>query len=177
MKNNLQSVIKIILTIFLSILAIDAVATMVFGSLGNTSESAEWNYILILYVFLAVLGASVTVYRFTKIQFIITILLPILSLALLGFYYGGSLTNNNSQIAIITALISGTIGVFISIKKNKIILEIITPVATIAAYGFAFYAGTNAIALFTVSRLFSAILWSIACLIYINLTVTNFFLR
>ena len=148
MKNNLQYLIKIILTIFLTILASDAVATMVFGSLGKTPESAEWNYILILYIFLAFLGASVTVYRFTKIQFIITILLPILSFALLGFYYGGSLTNNNPQIAIITAFISSTIGGFISIKKNKIILEIITPVATISAYGFAFYAGTNAIAFF-----------------------------
>lgn len=175
MKRNLKYISIIIVAVIVSILAFDAIATMIFGSLGKTSESSQWNYILILYILLAIIGGSITFYKFTKIKSIATIFSAILIFGLFGFYYGGIMTDNNSQIALLTALVSAGLGILLGIRNPRFSMIIITPIATIAAYGFAFYAGTNAIALFTAFRFLGAILWGITCLSYIILTISNLF--
>ncbi|MDJ0576616.1 MAG: hypothetical protein QNJ65_15785 [Xenococcaceae cyanobacterium MO_234.B1] len=171
---------KIIVAVLVSILAFDAIANMVLGSLGKTPETSEWNYILILYIFLATIGVIAVASNiktqlklFNRFQPLVPILSATLNCALLGFYYGGSMTNNNPQVGIITAIALGMIGTILSLKQQQIIIILTAPIATIAAYGFAFYAGTNAIALFNVSKLLGGILWGIICLIYIGITITN----
>ena len=167
--------------VVVSILSFDAIATMIFGSLGKTQESSGWNYVLTLYIFLGSLGIISTIANTQSklkislnFQSIPTVLSATLSFALLGFYYGGTMTDNNHQVATIAAITSGAIATILSLKQNQILGAATMPIATIAAYGFAFYAGTNAIALFAVSKLLGGIFWGIICLIYIGLTVVNF---
>lgn len=173
MRSDIKYFIKIILTVLISILAFNAIANMLFGSLGNTSESESWNYILTLYIFLAILGATIAFQDFKILNPFTNIVSGILSSALLGFYYGGSMTDNNSTVAIISGLLLVIVTIFLSIRKNPIIVGIFTPVTTIAAYGFAFYTGTNMISLLIASRFSDAIFWGIVCLIYIYLTTKN----
>lgn len=173
MKNDVKNFIKIIVTVLISILAFNAIATMLFGSLGNTSESESWNYILTLYIFLAILGATIALQNFKILNLFTTILSGILSSILLGFYYGGSMTNNNSTVAIISGLLLGIVVGFLSIRQKQIMVGIFTPVTTMAAYAFAFYAGTNMISLLTASQFSDAVFWGIVCLIYIGLTTNN----
>ncbi|MDJ0633790.1 MAG: hypothetical protein QNJ34_11440 [Xenococcaceae cyanobacterium MO_188.B29] len=180
MRLPIKYISKIIFVVVVSILAFDAIATMLFGSLGKTTESSEWNYILTLYIFLASLGAialianlktNLTIFKIFKP--IATVLSATLSFALLGFYYGGSTTNNNPQIAIITAIALGIVGTIFSLKYNQFIIKGVTSIASIAAYGFAFYAVTNASAYFSVANLFGGISWGIICLIYLSITINN----
>ena len=96
-----------------------------------------------------------------------------MSCALIGFYYGGSLTNNNLQIAILAALSLAVLGTFFSLKQNQMMFAGISPIPVISAYAFAYYAGTKAIALFHVSRLSGGILWGLICLVYIWATIVN----
>ena len=173
---------KIVVVIVASILAFNAIATMLFGSLGKTPESSDWNYILTLYIFLASIGAIsfaarlrlIAIFAKSKSKLrIFTIFKPLtagLSFALLGFYYGGSMTDNNAQVAIITAIALGVLGTVLGLKPNRLVNAAVATIATIAAYGFAFYAGTKAIALFTASQLLSGILWGIICVIYLGIT-------
>ena len=181
MRLPIKYISKIIFVVVVSILAFDAIATMLFGSLGKTPESSEWNYILTLYIFLASLGAIALIANLKSNLKIFKIVKPIaavlsatLSFALLGFYYGGSTTDNNPQIAIISAIALGIVGTILSLKYHQIIIEIVTSIASIAAYGFAFYAVTNASAYFSVSKLLGGILWGIICLIYLGISINNF---
>lgn len=175
MKENFKYFFKIIITTIVFILIFDAIAAMLFGSLGMTSESNRWNYVLLLYIFLAILGTSESIYNLKKSESISTIISTILGFSLLGFYYGGSITNDNFYIALSTALVSNILGVFLLKKYHAITLIIIKLIKTIAAYGFAAFTGINAMSLFTVSRFLEAILWGIVGLIYINFTVSNLF--
>ena len=81
--------------------------------------------------------------------------------------------NNNPQIAIISAIALGTVGTILSLKYNQIIIKGVTSIASIAAYGFAFYAVTNASAYFSGAKLLGGIGWGIICLIYLGITINN----
>ncbi|VEP17579.1 membrane hypothetical protein [Hyella patelloides LEGE 07179] len=180
MRLSISNILKIIVVVVVSILAFDAITTMLFGSLGKTTESSDWNYILTLYVFLASLGAIAIIAKiksklkiFKIFKSVAAILSATLSFALLGFYYGGITTDKNPQVAIITAIVLGTLGTVLGFQQNQIIIAVTASIASIAAYGFTFYAGINAIAQFSVSKLFGGILWGIICLIYLGITITN----
>ena len=182
MKFPIKYIGKIVVVVVASILAFNATATMLFGSLGKTPESSDWSYILTLYIVLASIGAISFAARLRliaiiaksksklKIFTIFKLLTAGLSFALLGFYYGGSVTDNNAQVAIITAIFLSILGIVLSLKSNQLVIAAVATIATIAAYGFAFYAGTKAIALFTVSQLLGGILWAIICVIYLGIT-------
>ncbi len=181
MKFSPKYIFTVVIILIVSLLTLDAIATMLFGSLGKTPESSDWNYILALYVFLASLGAIASVANLKKRKFrilkifkaIAKTLSAALSCALIGFYYGGSLTNNNLQIAILAALSLAALGTFFSLKQNQMMFVVISPIPVISAYAFAYYAGTKAIALLNVSRLSGGILWGLICLMYIWATIIN----
>lgn len=181
MKFSTKYFFTIAIVLIVSILALDAITTMLFGSLGKTPESSDWNYILALYIFLASLGAISLVANLEKsklkvfqiLQAIAKILSVTLSCALIGFYYGGSLTNNNLQVAIFAALALAVLGTILSLRQNQMIFAAVNPVPIISAYGFAYYAGTKAIALFYGSRLLGGILWGLICLAYLGVTMVN----
>ena len=181
MKLSIVKIAKTIAVAITSWWAFNAISIMLFGSLGTTPKNSDWNYILLLYVFIATIGIVAFIANIKSrlkiwktFSFVAAVLSVTLSFALLGFYYGGSLSDNNPQIATITAIVLGTLGTILALKKNQIVLAASMTVATIAAYGFAFYAGTNAVAYFSVSKLFGGIVWSMVCLLYIGLTINNF---
>lgn len=181
MKFSTKYFLMIALVLIVSVLAVDAIANMLFGSLGKTPESSDWNYILALYIFLASLGTIALVANLEKsklkvfqiLQAIAKILSVTLSCALIGFYYGGSLTNNNLQVAIWVALALAVFGTIFSLRQNQMIFAAIAPIHIISAYAFAYYAGTKAIALFYGSRLLGGILWGLICLAYLGATMLN----
>ena len=173
MRFPIKFILKIVVVVVVSILAFNAITTMLFGSLGKTPESSDWNYILTLYIFLASIGAIATVAKIKSKLKIFTIFKPLtggLSFALLGFYYGGSIADNNPQIATLSAIALGILGTVLSLKPALLVTAAVATITTIAAYSFAFYAGTKAIDLFTVSQLLGGILWGTICVIYLGIT-------
>lgn len=111
---------------------------------------------------------------FRKIKPVATSLSIAIGFALLGFYYGGSLNQNNVLIATISAIILAIIGIIVSPKFDHFFFMAVLPVATISAYGFAFHVGTKVIFLFYETKIL-AILWGAVCLIYIRITIVNFY--
>ncbi|NJL64501.1 MAG: pentapeptide repeat-containing protein [Methylacidiphilales bacterium] len=90
-----------------------AISHMTFGVLGNTPEIPAWSYTKALIVSLVISGLGASLRRIFHQQSILEKLITTLSgttsAALLGFYYGGTIQNNNLQIAAISALITSII--------------------------------------------------------------------
>ena len=181
MKLFILKIFNIIFLIAIGYLAFDALSIMLFNSLGTTPESSSWNYVLLLYFFIAIIGVINTLANTkSNLQFgnsfkpVAAILSVTLSFALLGFYYGGSISKNDPQIAAITAILLGLLGTILSLRKNQLAINASGIVATLAAYSFAFYAGTNAAAYLSLFKWFEGILWSVICWLYIQFTIANF---
>ncbi|MBW4622857.1 MAG: hypothetical protein KME17_26295 [Cyanosarcina radialis HA8281-LM2] len=105
--------------------------------------------------------------------------------ALLGFFYGGSSTGNNSQIAIASAVIGGSVSAILiarSFSKNtsngkKRLIVIAAAVAeTVLVYGFAFLAGAMAIALLSGQHLVWGTIWGMISLGSLRLTIDSLML-
>ena len=157
-----------------TIVAIDAIFSMLFGSLGKTAASSGWNYVLTLYVFLAVIGISYYLSMVSPIQLPRFCLIPtLLSGALLGFYFGGIASDKDPQVAIISAIALSILFGIGFWQKYRFLSVAVASIATIAAYGFAFFAGTQSLSLLSVSIILPGIIWGLVCSIYIVLTINN----
>jgi len=150
---------------------------MMFASLGQTAGSKGWGYILTLQIVLAIIGItgylsnSVILPRIVKkcCYFILTTLCGVL----LGFYYGGTYTDNNSQAAIVSAIAIGIIFNLLDRYQRQAVSIIVMLIAGICAYGFALMTGIAAINLIAGSLLVPGIIWGCVCSVYLGLTVNN----
>lgn len=154
-------------------MASHAISVMLFASLGKTSTNSGWNYVLALYIFLATIAITdyltlITSRRSNLFKLISTLL----SGALLGFYYGGIAADNNSQIAIIGAVLFSIIFALEYWRKSYFLPIIVTLIAAISAYGFAFVLITQAISLLSVAAIIPGAFWSIFGGIY-TILATN----
>ncbi|MEL6931248.1 MAG: hypothetical protein AAFO95_21900 [Cyanobacteria bacterium J06600_6] len=160
------------------IITIHAVSVMISASLGFTADSDRWSYILTLQTVLAIIG--LTGYLSNSVNFLPTIVTKFSRFSLitfcgvlLGFYYGGTYTNNNSQAAIVTAIAMGIIFNLVNHYQRQTVSKIVILIAGICAYGFALMRGIAAINLIAGSWLIPGIIWGCVCLIYLGLTVSN----
>jgi hypothetical protein len=174
--NLLKFFLSVIVALLGTIVAVNAISPMLFGSLGKTPDSSGWNYVIILNITLSAIAPLIVISRaklkFKLINYLAEKIAFILCVALLGFYYGGIVTNNNPQVASLSAIASSIITGIIY-QKNQFIVIAILSIATVATYSFALLAGTMAISLLSASRFILGILWSAISLIYIGLTIFN----
>ena len=157
------------------IITIKAVSVMMFASLGSTSSS-KFSYVLVLQLILAAIGItsylsfSLNSKTLRQIGFLLG---AILCGVLLGFYYGGSYTDNNPQYAIFGAIAGGIFFLILAILQYKLVALAIAFISSICAYGFALITGIRGINLFAASLYLPSIIWLSISLIYIALTVNS----
>ncbi|NES21956.1 MAG: hypothetical protein F6K41_24275 [Symploca sp. SIO3E6] len=159
-------------------LAVNAFSSMIFGSLGTTAADPAWSYVVALGISLAIAGAScgirVKIGSKSMVGRFVTTISGTASSALLGFYYGGTITNNNPQIAIASAVFGGiVIASAIIFVRRKFVAVAVTVVGTVASYGFAFFVASIAIAYLSVQKFLAGVIWGSLSVGYIWLTINS----
>ncbi|HAA32761.1 MAG TPA: low-complexity protein [Cyanobacteria bacterium UBA8553] len=156
----------VVVAVVVAVLTADALSRMIFGSLGRTLEQPAGSYILALGISMAIAGGlcACRVMTGTKsmVGRVAMIVSGTASGALLGFFYGGSTTNNNPQIAIATAVIVAVVMAIATFRFQRGLVAVAVAVAgAVAGYGFAFLVGAIAIAFLSVQQLVWGLIWSI----------------
>lgn len=157
----------------------NAISVMVFGSLGKTADNNGWSYVVTLCIVLATTGltaylANFKEFRSRLLKSTCLLVSVLLGGALLGFYYGGTVSNNNPEVATISAIALSLIFGICARKQYQIISVASAFISALAAYGFSLYAGTQGIASLSASINLWGVIWSIACLVYIAIALENF---
>jgi hypothetical protein len=161
-----------------ALLAADAFSQMIFGALGRTAAEPGWSFILALGISLAIAGAfapaKVLLGNKSLAGRLASAVSGAASGALLGFFYAGSTTNNNPQIATIGAVLGGLVMAMAIFRWNRGGLAVAVAVAgAIAGYGFAFLIGATAIAFFSSQRWIMAAVWGTVSVSYMWLTLNS----
>ena len=157
------------------IITIKAVSVMMFASLGSSSSN-KFSYVLVLQLILAAIGiTSYISFSLNSIALKRTcfFLSAILVGVLLGFYYGGSYTNNNPQYAILGAIAGGIFFLILAIWQYELVALALAFSSSICAYSFALIVGIRGINLFAASLYLPSIIWLIISLVYIALSVSS----
>ena len=158
------------------IITIEAVSVMMFASLGSISTN-KFSYVLVLQLILAAIGITSYLSNFSlnskTLRQIGFFLGAILCGVLLGFYYGGSYTDNNPQYAILGAIAGGIFFLILAISQYKLVALAIAFISSICAYGFALMAGIRGINLFAASLYLPSIIWLSISFVYIALTISS----
>ncbi len=156
----------------------DAVSRMIFGALGQTPAHPAWPYVLVLYTSLAIAGAGSAVRSMTATTSmagrVATILSGTASGALLAFYYAGTATDNNPQIASLAAVVGAvTMAIAIFRFHHRLLTIMVAAAGAVTGYGFAFLAGMTASAGLSTPNLVWGVIWATLSLGYIGLTILS----
>jgi hypothetical protein len=126
------------------------VSQLVISSLGQTMDDRAWQFVVLLYVVLGLAGLSNALQnRAVLPRRSLAILAGALPVALVGFFYAGTASDNNPTVAAIGAVVGAAIGIAGSGRRFYVIT---TAAGAVCAYGFTFWLGSTAIALMTVQR-------------------------
>lgn len=159
-----------------AIITIKAVSVMMFASLG-ASSTGKLSYVLVLQIVLATIGIcgylSISVNLNSNLSQPTFTLSSTLGGVLLGFYYGGSYTDNNLQYAVLGAIASGMLFCLGAVFRPSLMRTATAFISSICAYGFALMAGIRGINLIAAAQLTLGVVWLAVSLIYIALTVSN----
>jgi Pentapeptide repeats (8 copies) len=160
----------VILTLMVVLPLFDAISRLIFAALGQTAEDAGWNYVLVLYGVLSIAGIG----HARSLGAFSSALPAAASGALLGFFYGGSWTQNDPKFAAIGAIACGLLTAGVSFWHHPGIGIALTTACTIARYGFAFLTATIAINHLSTQNPWG-LLWSFLSMLYIQFTITTLF--
>ena len=122
----------------LAALMFHAVSSMVFGAMGTLPGQPAWPYVLALYSVLAIVavGSGVQMLR-TPIAILARLCIGSANGALVGFFYGGSVMNNNPVSAVIGAVTLGILGlVLVGWLRTSLVSASSALLGAIATYGF-----------------------------------------
>lgn len=148
------------LLIAIALFTFHAISSLVFGVLGLAPSSPKWGLALTLSGFLAFSGAATGLHAMTPLPPRLTGLISgASSLAILGFYSCGQLSDQDPQWAFIGAIAGGVIGAglgFWAVRRKGFWQSAIALCGSLCAYGAAFGFGTWVLAAITVGR------WDIA---------------
>lgn len=155
-------------------LVANALARLIFAAIGQTPGEKAWNYVLILYSFLAVAGLSMAPVLLAQQRFLQRggeVVAGAAIGALTGFFYGGYLTANNSLIAILTAIGVGILAALVCLLNQsgtRTLLVLTT--GTMTTYAFSFFIGARALALLVTNHGLAASAWGMVALVALWLT-------
>ncbi|EDX70868.1 Pentapeptide repeat protein [Coleofasciculus chthonoplastes PCC 7420] len=176
-----QIILVLGVALIVALLAVDAIAHTIFGALGQILGGSTWAYILALYISLGMAGAGSGVRKITvtksSVGQIATVISGTASGALLSFFYAGTTTDNNPQIATAAAVLGGIVAAIVSFNvRSRFVAIAITVAGTVAGYGFAFLGGTSAIAYLSVQKLMGGVIWSCLSVSFLWLTMHSLIL-
>lgn len=154
-------------------LACHAISQMLFGVLGTTGEDPAFPYLWALLVCLSSAGGSCATLNRSGHPFrVLKAIAGLTTSALLGFFYGGVLMDNDPQGAAITAGIAAVAGAIISlIARTRLVTIAISTVGGCAAYGLCFFCGTRASSLLSVHHVWAGGYWGLLALFCLGVTL------
>ncbi len=155
-----------------------AISRLVFGALGQTPGDRAWGYALALYSSLCAAGISsglrIMVPPRSTVDRAAFALSAILSAAISGFYYAGSVMGKDPQWAIAGAGVSSLFtGLLLTRWRGTSGMIAATMARAVMGYGAAFLTGTTAIAFLSTQHSASGILLSGLTLILLWLTLQS----
>lgn len=184
-------IILILVAVFVAIINFVAISQMSFGVVEKTPEDTTWSFKIALFVSLALAGLSSGIASFFQNsptwKRLMKITSGAASAALLGFYYGGSSTGNNPQLAIasaaIAAIISAVIcfvfgspsqGFYGKIMGNTLTNIAIAMAGSINNYGLAFLISSLSAIYLSSGNLLLGIFYTILALIMVGMSLLCF---
>jgi hypothetical protein len=154
----------------------NTVTRLIFGSLGQVA----WSYVVFLQGLLSVaggvsaLGAIRQSSRTDRVTQMTESLSAALTGGLIGFFYGGSATHNNAEVATIGAIAGAISMLLISVFVRQMGIRIAIAAAGFThTYGAAFLLGATASVLLSTRHFVWGIFFTVASLPYLWLTLIS----
>lgn len=157
----------------------DVLTRLILGTQGQVPESPSWAFVLLLYGVLSVSGIVAAIGHVQpetlKLSRFARTVSGILSGTLLGFFYAGIATNNNSLVALAGMVIGGVLMFFISSRiRHQVVKVAIAAAGSVATYGAAFLLSATASAFLNTHKLFWGACFGILSLLYFWLALVSF---
>ncbi len=158
----------------IALLTADALFRLIFSALGQVPNGSAWSFVLLLYGILSLVGACIGVSLFksraTKIRRIAHLIAAISSGALLGFFYAGSASGKNPNLAIGGAVVAGLGMVGLSQGSRPAWIQTaIATLTTVTVYAAAFLLGATASSSLSAQQFDLGLICAIGCLVYVGL--------
>ncbi|MEL6224358.1 MAG: pentapeptide repeat-containing protein [Cyanobacteria bacterium J06627_8] len=173
-----QTVLVLIVTLLLLVVAFPSLSQMVFASLGVATDDPAWTYVLILRTVLAIAGASTGLQQWRhappRARRIMHRIAVMAVCTITGFVYGVSLTDTSRYGAIAGVMVGGSVGYWLGGQREpRWWVGGFTLLGAIAAYGFCFTAGTTASTLIHAQVYGQGILWAVISFTYAKWTIDS----
>jgi Pentapeptide repeats (8 copies) len=157
----------------------DVVTRLILSTQGQVLGSRSWAFVLLLYGVLSAAGLAGAIARtqrpMSKLGRFAGAISAILSGALLGFFYAGTATNNNSQAALASMAIGGVLMFFVNSRiRHQFAKVAIAAARSVATYGAAFLFSATASAFVSTQKLFLGTCFGLLSLLYFWLALLSF---
>lgn len=157
----------------------DVVTRLILGTQGQISESRSWSFVLLLYGVLSVAGCACAIAsqqpKTSKLARFAGTISAILSGALLGFFYTGTATNNNSTAALAGMVFGGWIMFFVNLRVRWQIVKVaIASAGSVSTYGAAFLFSATASTFLSSGQLFWGGFFSLVSVLYFWFACVSF---
>jgi len=157
----------------------DVLTRLILGAQGQVPGSGSWPFVLLLYGVLSAAGFASAIAskqpKTSKAGRLARTISAILSGALLGFFYAGTATNNNSQAAIAGMAIGGVLMFFVSSRiRGQFAQVAIASAGSVATYAAAFLCSATASAFLSTHKLFWGMCFGLLSLLYLWFAFVSF---
>ena len=162
----------------IALLVGDALSRLIFGALGQIPGSSAWSFVLVLYGVLSAVAVSSGISSLNgippTIRKIARTFSAVLSGALLGFFYAGSASGNNSTLEIAGAIAASLLMFFASIFLSQAWVKLtILTIATVTIYSAAFLLGATASIHLSAQQIGMGTMMAISSLLCVWLTLNS----
>jgi uncharacterized protein YjbI with pentapeptide repeats len=157
----------------------DVLTRLILGTQGQIPESRSWPFVLLLYGVLSAAGVVSAIGHIQpetlKLSRFARTVSAVLSGALLGFFYAGIATNNNSLAALAGMVVGGVLMFFVSSRiRRQIVTVAIVAAGSVTTYGAAFLLSATASAFMSTHKLFWGACFGILSLLYFWWALVSF---
>jgi len=157
----------------------DVLTRLILAAQGQVPGSRSWPLVLLLYGVLSAAGFASAIAskqpKTSKAGRLARTISAILSGALLGFFYAGTATNNNSQAAIAGMAIGGVLMFFVSSPIRSQFAQVaIVSAGSVATYAAAFLFSATASAFLSTHKLFWGMCFGLLSLLYLWFAIVSF---
>jgi hypothetical protein len=157
----------------------DVLTRLILGTQGQIPGSRSWSFVLLLYGVLSVAGCACAIAskqpKTSKLARFAGTISAALSGALLGFFYAGTATNNNSTAALAGMVFGGLIMFFVNLRVRWQIVKVARSSAgSVSTYGAAFLFSATASAFMSTGQLFWGGFFSLVSLLYFWFACVSF---